>query len=85
MAFAESVEEAGRDGLEGPLRRRGIEWTDVDEVNLSRSEGLGAAKDLRDIETGLEMIEDDDEWEGAGTGKKVSPSLIGIPLKRMGV
>ena len=79
MTVDKRVEKARRDGLESPLRGRGIEGADVDQVDLMGTECLGAAENLGDIESRLEVIEHHNEGLLPRLCEEIALPLLGIP------
>ena len=71
MAGMEAVVETGRYLAESALGGGWIKGADVDEVDFPGAEGLGAAKDFGNIESGLQVIQYQHELMDAGTASRL--------------
>ncbi len=83
MALLKPLKKACRHLFERALGRRGIEGADIHQMDLMGAKRLGAAEDLRHIETRLHMIEHDDEVVRTWLGQQVAVLLLDVAGERL--
>ena len=82
MDAGEMFVKTGRDPFEGPHGRGRIEKVDAHQVHLAGAEGVGAAKNLADIEGRFEAVQDNNETVGARRRQSVGIFLPPETLAR---
>lgn len=76
----ERVMETGWDLAKRTFGRGGVKRIDIDQVDLIGPKGLGTTKDLGNIKSGLQVVEDEDERLRPRPGQHITLALLGITL-----